>query len=852
MGNSAVSGLKQWSPLLGLIVFALAMAALNHLSAEISLSALQAELAKVSMIDLALSALAALASYAVLTIFDWRGLVLVGHRVPWAEVFRVSFVANALGHNLGMAALTGGTVRLRGYARHGLDAPAIAQVIGMASLGFALGALTWLGGALLFETKVAANALHLPTVFLQTLGGLLWLGLGVFISWLGPAPRQWVVRGHVLRLPDRSSALLMWVVSVFELAFAAAALYVFLPDNLPVSFLGFVGLYVLAIFVGLASTVPAGLGVFEASLLLLLPGEPSVALLAAVLLYRAVYYLLPLLLALFAVGVELINGSTLRSRWRWWGPVQKVAHAGTALWPPLLATTSFAAGALLLLSGSLPLHQAQVPDVPLWLLEGSHLLGSVVGVLLLLLARGLAARVRLAWTLSIWALSLGLVAALIVGAQWPFLLVLIGSLFGLWLGRRRFLRSVATLSGEGALHAWVGAALVVVAAIWIGLFAYRHVGYSHELWWQFALDANAPRMLRASVVAVLMMVAGGGMLLFLPGGITREVADPEQRRRARALFHLADASNAWLAMVPDKQILFDPQGDGFLMYQRSGPCLIAMGDPVGTPSARANLCWRFREIADKAGLWPVFYQVGVADLPLYLDLGLQLAKLGEEAVVLLGSFSLEGSERAALRQEHRRAQRSGCQFQIVEGSALDEVLPTLRAVSDEWLSKKAGQEKGFSLGWFDAETLRQGPVALVKVNDTIVAFANLWLLPNRRECSIDLMRHTDSAPKSSMDFLFVELMLWSKAQGFATFNLGMAPLAGFSGHELAPLWHKLGGFAWRHGERFYGFEGLRRYKAKFRPEWTPRYLASPGGWRQTLALFHVARLISGATRIPLS
>lgn len=829
-------------PLLSLLVFVLALLALHHLSAETSLSALQRELAAVAASQLLLAVLAALGSYALLTAFDRSGLALVGKTMPWRDTARVAFVANAFGHTLGMAALTGGALRWRGYARHGLDAADVAPIVAMTSTGFALGALLWLGAALVFEAPRAASLLPLPAALLQTAGVLLWAGWLAGLLWLGPAPREWTLRGRRLTLPARAEALGLSLVSVLELACAGAALYVLLPADLPLGYAGFIGVYVLAIVGGIASTVPAGLGVFEASLLLLLPGVDSTAVLAAIVLYRTVYYLVPLLLALLLLGIEALLAMP-------WSPVARVAAAARAsavLWPPLLALAAFSAGALLLLSGSLPLHAARVAAVPLWLLESSHLIGSIAGLALLLLARGLAARLRLAWTLSLVALLAGLLAAWVVGAQGPFLTLLALSAAALWAGRQRFVRSVVTLGGEVALHAWVGAALVVAASVWLGLFAYRHVDYAHELWWQFALDANAPRMLRASLVAVLGLGVAGGLMLLLPGGVAREIASPEERQRARALLGHARSANAWLALVPDKQLRFDAAGEGFLMYQRSGPCLVAMGDPVGTPRAREALAWQFREQADRAGLWPVFYQVGVAQLPLYLDLGLQLAKLGEEALVPLASFSLEGSERSALRQEHRRAQRAGCRFEVLEGEALRALLPQLRGISDRWLAHKAGQEKGFSLGWFDEDTLLQAPVGVVRVEAEVVAFANLWPLPGLQELSIDLMRQHEDAPKSAMDFLMVELMLWARAQGYAAFNLGMAPLAGLSGHELAPLWHKLGGYAWRHGERFYGFEGLRRFKAKFRPEWRPRYLASPGGWRQPLALFHIARLVSGS------
>ena len=110
------------------------------------------------------------------------------------------------------------------------------------------------------------------------------------------------------------------------------------------------------------------------------------------------------------------------------------------------------------------------------------------------------------------------------------------------------------------------------------------------------------------------------------------------------------------------------------------------------------------------------------------------------------------------------------------------------------------------------------------------AFANLWAGRRPRGLSIDLMRYANDAPKGVMDYLFVQIMLWGKAEGYAWFSLGMAPLAGAGEPlRLAPAWRKLGRLVYRYGENFYNFEGLRHYKDKFGPEWRPRYLAAPSG-----------------------
>ena len=130
----------------------------------------------------------------------------------------------------------------------------------------------------------------------------------------------------------------------------------------------------------------------------------------------------------------------------------------------------------------------------------------------------------------------------------------------------------------------------------------------------------------------------------------------------------------------------------------------------------------------------------------------------------------------------------------------------------------------------------------------IVAFANLWLSADKEELSPDLMRFLPDAPESVMEYLFLQLMLWGKQEGYHWFNLGMAPLSGLEDHALAPLWNRLGAFMFRHGEHFYNFQGLRRYKDKFDPEWEPRYLASPGGLALPRILTNIAALISGGLK----
>jgi phosphatidylglycerol lysyltransferase len=250
-------------------------------------------------------------------------------------------------------------------------------------------------------------------------------------------------------------------------------------------------------------------------------------------------------------------------------------------------------------------------------------------------------------------------------------------------------------------------------------------------------------------------------------------------------------------------------------------------------------------MADAAQGRLMLYQLSLDALPLAVDMGLAIVKYGEEAQVLLDRFSLEGPSAKSLRHAARRAAREGATFEIMPAAEVPAMLDEMGAISQQWLSAKHQTEKAFSVGRFDRAYLRQFDCAVVRWNGHLVAFANIWATHSRSELSIDLMRHAETLPYGTMDFLFTELMSWGKAQGFARFSLGLAPLSGIEARRLAPLWAKAGAFLYRHGESFYGFEGLRAYKDKFTPEWEPRFIAGPQGLSMARALIDLQTLIGG-------
>jgi len=558
------------------------------------------------------------------------------------------------------------------------------------------------------------------------------------------------------------------------------------------------------------------------------------------LIYRVTYYVLPLLLA-----TVLAVAPALRRPLRAGAGATRVGWTALRPWlPQIIALAVFSVGAALVIDGTLPTPRRHLITASLPILETSHLLGSLAGVALLLIGQGLQRRSHAAWMLALGICVLSPLPIWLRGGQVLIALSALLVAAALWASRREFYRQGALLD-EAWSWPWIrNLGLVLVAVIWLLFFVYSHVEYQNELWWQFALQGNAPRALRALLLVAIALTIFGLARLLHSTRSPLPAADAATLDALAPILAAAEDTQACLVLTADKAVLRDEAQRGFVMMQRYGGSLIAMGDPVGPPEVVRALIWRFREEADRLGLRPVFYQVGEAHWQTYLDLGLTLVKLGEEAMVPLQDFTLEGRDRADLRQAWNRGKRGGLSFRVAPPEEVPALLPALSVVSQQWLDDKAGDEKGFSLGSFDPAYLSRFPVALVEAEGRIVAFANLWQAPAGNELSVDLMRHVDDAPKGTMDFLFIELFLWGRAQGFHRFSLGMAPLSGLAQHRLAGRWNRFANVVARHGERFYGFSGLRRFKSKFAPVWRARYLAAPGGVHLPAALLDATRLIS--------
>ncbi len=829
-------------------------------------------------------------SYLLLTLYDTLGVRAIKHPLPYRRIALVSFIGYAFNNNFGFAGLAGNSMRYRIYTSWGLTALEVAKVIGFCVLAFWMGFFAVGGLSFLIDPVPIPAGLPLGISSLRPLGILFLLPVSIYLAWTAFRKEPIGVGKWKLRLPPLRISLAQVAVAALDWTFAALVFYCLLPAGGQISFPQLLGVFLLAQITGLVSHVPGGLGVFEAVVLLSLTPPHSVLahpfvhpeIFAALVAYRGIYYLLPLGAAAVLLGshelmrhseradeiVQVISGwrpvewftRTVSSSAPWKAlaaPVTTVRLMGEwapSLVPNVFAFAVFLAGAILLFSGATPSLVERVSLlhalVPKSLVNTAHVLASVLGAALLLVAHGLYRRLDSAFVLTVILLAAGIPLSLLKGFDYEEAFILLVILLAFIPCRAHFYRKAALLTRFSIPPAWaVAIGLTVASSVWLGFFSYSHLHHKPQPAAHHILAMDHSRFLRASLGAVALLALYGLKVILRPARPPFTELGDQDWNTVRAIVAESPRTYAWLAMLRDKKIMLNSTRNAFIMYGIEGRSWVAMGDPVGPPEAKAELTWEFRELSDSHGGWATFYQVSPENLPLYLDLGLVLLKLGEEAIVPLDTFTIQGQRNKALRHTYHRLVGEGYRFEILSPGAARHVLPQLKEVSDAWLQAKSTPEKKFSLGYFDESYLLESPMSVVRdPKGRVAAFANLWTSAAKEELSVDMMRYVPDVNPGIMDYLFVALMLWGQAEGWKKFNLGVAPLAGLEGRALAPLWTRVGSLVFSHGEHFHHLRGLRQYKQKFDPVWTPTYLASPGGIALPIVVTNLAALISHGLR----
>jgi phosphatidylglycerol lysyltransferase len=278
-----------------------------------------------------------------------------------------------------------------------------------------------------------------------------------------------------------------------------------------------------------------------------------------------------------------------------------------------------------------------------------------------------------------------------------------------------------------------------------------------------------------------------------------------------------------LIFLKDKEIFWSKERDVLIVYKRIANKLMVLGDPIGDEVKIQEAIKDFCEYSKSRGFKPVFYQISPQYMHYYHDTGFRFFKVGEEGLVNLQQFSLEGKQGAKLRTRLNKFTRNSYTFSVVHPPYSNHLLSELKHISDSWLGSQ--KEKGFSVVSFSKEYVSRFPIALLhNPEGKVIAFATL-ASDFQNTVTIDLMRKYSDSPHGTMDVLFIHIFQWAKNNGYQICSLGMSPLSNVGNCKYSFTCEKLIRLAYLYGNSLYNFKGLKEFKSKFTTDWEPKYLA---------------------------
>ncbi|AZB44001.1 bifunctional lysylphosphatidylglycerol flippase/synthetase MprF [Bacillus sp. FJAT-42376] len=785
-----------------------------------------------------------LVGVAALMVYDLVLIKKLKAALPWYSFLKISWIANTFNGVIGFGGLAGASLRGLLLKKHVSDSAKLLSSIVwlMPVMLTGISILAWLP---LSSTGYLAPLYHShPWIKWALWGMAFYLPAYLLVFFLFKNKKElfpldrWTVWGI-------AGSLLEWLAAALVLWAIALLTGTWIP------FVSMLAVFVIASIAGIISLVPGGIGSFDLMLLVGLnhAGAENSEILIILLFYRVFYTLIPFCLGLLFTLPDAYSRTRImadqfkKNKW-----VTRFSFIPNSLIPNLsfwaLAVLIFLSGVLLLLSAATPGILERVKFAEKLLSEPvmniSHLLSVTAGISLILLSRTIQLKVKSAYILTYIVLVGGALFTFSKGLDYEESIFLIAILMLLRLSKNQFYRERLPLTWK--------ASLFMIALTLGALLAYVLIGYLDQPFQRLSLPPAVRDVLIKTPGELVLTAAAGFILAILFNTIgfsfLTKKEEPAKNHDELLAFleHTKGNVLTHLALMGDKEYFWNKDHNVFMMYAVYSDKLVVLGDPIGAHESFSRAIMELREYADIRGLTPIFYQTEKDWLSLYHENGYQFFKLGEEAYVNLDEFTLTGKKKANLRAVKNKFEREGFVFTIAKPPFSDLFIEELEAVSFNWL--RGRKEKGFSLGFFDRDYIQQAPVAVLRnAAGTMMAFATIMPVYDSETISIDLMRHSSEVPSGTMDMIFISIILDMKEQGYKWFNLGMAPLSNVGQNKYAFWSERAAARIYKHGQYFYQFEGIRKYKEKFASRWEPKYLAFSGRSTLPVTMLQLSRLI---------
>lgn len=606
--------------------------------------------------------------------------------------------------------------------------------------------------------------------------------------------------------------------------------------------------YVIMIVISSLSPFFRGLGAIEVSVayVLTLYGYAPALAASVTLLFRLFEFWLPFVISIAAF---LLNRGNLLLR----------------VFPSIFILLLGVVNILSTLTPAIPERLHLLRDfIPLSIMEFSNIAVLLMGIAMVISSAFLLTGAKNAWKMALGVSFISLILHLTKALDYEEALVALVCLGILWHTRRAyFVKYNITFQLKSLQKVMLlGVALFTYSVAGFYFLQVRHLDFDFTLIESFTEGVKAIVLMTGDLHPLtrtghffiysvqmnsILFMTYGLVLLYRASKTKTPVSDDDFQTAGKLLSQCGRSSMDYFKLYPDKKIFFNEGKDAFLAYSESKHYAVVLESPVAAnPASASQLLLAFEEFCSEKGLRTFYYRVPEEDLYQYFFLKKKSILLGQEAIVNLATFSLEGSAKKAMRNAVNRVEKAGYQFKIYPAPLKDGLVQQLKAVSNEWLQVRGHDESGFSQGVFHGKEIKKCTVLTVENRESkILAFLNIVPSYKKGEVTYDLIRQSNDSPNGVLDYLIIRMIAFLRENKFRTLNMGLAPLAGLQGVNLN---EQVMQFYKDHFKEAIRLRGLFEYKNKFDPCWENRYLV----YDQTFDLVHfpaVLRKVSQADRI---
>ncbi len=813
--------LLKWAKIIfALAIFLIVMKEFKHVFESFNMSIFKKYANRLTASNILIIAILGIISYLPLSFYDFVLKKRVGIKLNNIQLYKYSWIASSIASIAGFGGSTAIALKTNFYKNHVKDTKLlvkeISKIVALNLTGFSMVCFVYV--ITNFSSLRMNDFVSIMTLLISTYFPILTIYL--LVKYVKSTDEEKIDTVDAFKIIIISA--LEWVTTIFLIY----NIMRILGEPVPIS--KFLPIFVMAIVAAIVSMAPGGIGSFDITLILGLKaiGIPSEKVLLAIFLYRVSYYILPLVIGLILYAQNYYKHMDEDIKDIITTLLSKIAHIGIVL--------------LVLLSGVSLLISEATPDLArkfyivnkfsyFSIIHIPQRAAIIIGFLLIAMSRVMNYKSKGIYNMTLALIIGGIVLTFIKDPYYYRTIYLVIVALLIWASKKEFYR-------ESFVMRWgvlvqdiillVGFLILYVYTVYANLSG--KIGKLPVTNYKIqSIKHYGASLLRFSISGFIISL----LVLWILYKINKNKTFPKTKldeceETVKSIIDKFGGSPLiHYVYLNDKYIYINDSKDVILQYQISANKIVILGNPVGNKEKVFETIQEFYKLADLYGYVPVFTAIDKTIMPELHETGYEFMKLGEDALVDLTKFTLEGRKMKSVRNALSRVEKENYTFEIVKPPFTDEFFNEVKLVSDEWLCGRV--EKGFYIGFFDKGYLSKQPIAVVRNKDNkIKGFSNLMpMYDNKNTLSIDLMRFSHDTCNGIMDFMFVNLFKWGQEEGYARFNMGMAPLSNVGRSKYSFLSEKIAAQIYSHGQNFYSFKGLKRFKEKYCDIWEGKYMA---------------------------